>query len=80
MRKEEAEKKWCPFARNWDFVQPEEHIVGGINRDEDGGPDSSCLCITDRCMAWKTHLEWEDDDCTILVESETGECTLMRPN
>ena len=75
MRKEEAEKKWCPFARNWDFVQPEEHIVGGINRDEDGGPDSSCLCITDRCMAWEEqgYRQTPEGDRVFI-----GDCRMLR--
>lgn len=67
MKREQAIQKWCPFARA-PFV--EENGVGlaaaAINRLHPGQPDPACLCLAERCMAWRA-----------LSDSSGGWCGLV---
>lgn len=52
----EAKMCWCPFARAISpVVDQNAAIVDGIaiNRTEHSEPDSDCLCLAERCMAWR---------------------------
>lgn len=49
LNEEEAEKRWCPFARTLTSWGPDELPAGG-NRV---GASDQNNCIASRCMAWR---------------------------
>lgn len=49
--REQAAKKWCPFARA-------SGDSDGVNRCSDGDGDAACTCLADYCMAW----QWVEGD------------------
>jgi len=63
LTEEDARKKWCPFARNYEATSAGEigGMAGaGVNRNEsmpDDGPGSRC--IASECMAWRFVVEHE---------------------
>lgn len=44
--REQAAKKWCPFARA-------SGDSDGVNRLANGDGDDACTCLADYCMAWQ---------------------------
>lgn len=47
IKREEAHKFWCPFAR-----VPSEVYEAVMNRERDGSINVKHNCLGDRCMAW----------------------------
>jgi len=45
----DASEKWCPWA------QDSEPNDGSFNRLRGGAPALNCLCIKDRCIAWRKY-------------------------
>ena len=64
MTRDEAEKKWCPFARSEYGYAP--------NRRADGLPIKGTLCLTDKCMMW---IRYGDEELNIV-----GMCAFNRKN
>ena len=52
MTKDEAEKKWCPFARIANRDHPLSQGLTSANRYKGGGILTGAECITDQCMMW----------------------------
>ena len=83
----DASEKWCPWARSYGLVR-DGFWVGGINRcgtDETpeylGIPEPDCLCIKDRCIAWRRY--WRDPQSVGPSDIPNGanafyDCALIR--
>ena len=80
MKKEEAEKRWCPWARVTLYGATGDNAAAAVNRllyeNQSDTRDKAklwpwnCACITDRCMAWESFPEVEDGN--------EGYCNLMQ--
>jgi hypothetical protein len=51
MTEEEAATKWCPMARSWAYGGNDDQVT--VNRSDTGNPDTACMCVGSRCMAWR---------------------------
>lgn len=70
---EEAKKKWCPYALEWDANGG---AVYSFNRRHGGGPGSDSLCLASDCMAWR-HAPSElvtDGDGNVIATIHRGFC------
>jgi len=50
---EEAQRKWCPFARVSDGTQIADTQRSTFNRHFEGQGSGACYCIGSACMAWR---------------------------
>lgn len=51
-----AQLKWCPFARvGYGRITEGGGTGFAYNRDKEGDPPNTCLCLAGACMAWR----WE---------------------
>lgn len=57
LTEQEAVRKWCPFARTYEFPLDNDKRPVSVNRTGDGVPDMACYCIASGCMAW----HWLDE-------------------
>lgn len=67
MTKDEAKRKWCPFAR---LARHTDDGKGGWNRlqieDGRGQIPTTAMCVTEHCMAW----------CPDTTDQNHGYCSL----
>jgi hypothetical protein len=47
----QASQKWCPFARS--HLTRKDEVIFSINRSGPNEPEHWCMCMADRCMAWR---------------------------
>ena len=64
MTEDEAQTRWCPFARAPLVTATGEIAIGAcvVNRRASGGPDAASLCIASACMAWRVSTVLRSDN------------------
>jgi len=60
MTEEEAQARWCPFARTSQAADQNDASV--VNRTPMGGIDAGAYCIASVCMAWRKSSPWQDHE------------------
>jgi hypothetical protein len=74
LTEQQAMSKWCPFARGYETYGDR---PVSQNRDSNGQPDRTCMCLARACMAWR----WTDPNPIMktVVATEPSEIEPARP-
>jgi hypothetical protein len=70
----EARRKWCPFARDFEWF--DEGPVT-VNRTEAGAAGGGCKCLASDCMAWR--WSGREHDIKWIEAAAPGESEPERP-